>query len=215
MGDWKVTLQPHSPRARPLHLWIINSTKTQAGLACIVDYMKCKTLWGKSFWKKSGKRNHACKKIQLTGQSLTSEYVWKHCECKKRTLLLFPNLQCLFTPTVACMAEHMFSEQELKQKVFFVITHSFVYTSLFPFWSHANSSYTEHLSSEGLHSSVCFSDYLLLLKSVELRCTRRLTWLICTLDCLDFAVLNHAEYNLHTLTQPAVWIFNINNYVQF
>lgn len=177
--------------------------------------MKCKTLWGKSFWKKSGKRNHACKKLQLTGQSLTSEYVWKHCESKKRTRLLFPNLQCVFSPTVACMAEHMFSEQELKQKVFFVIVPSFVHTSLSPLWSHANSSYAEHLSSEGLQSSVCFSDYLLLLKSVELRGNTRLASLTRTPDSLHFATLNLAEYNLHTFPQPADRIFTTKNYAQF
>jgi len=113
------------------------------------------------------------------------------------------------------MAEHMFSEQELKQKVFFVKTHSFVYTSLFPFWSHANSSYTEHLSSEGLHSSVCSSDYSLLLKSVEPRCNTRLTSLMCTPDSLHFAVLNHAKYNLQKFTLPADRIVSINNYTQF
>lgn len=117
---------------------------------------------------------------------------------------------CLY-PTVACMAEHMFSEQELKQKVFFVIIHSFVYTSLFPFWSHANSSYAEHLSSEGLHSSVCFSDYLLLLESVELRCNTRLTSLMCALDSSHFAILHRAEYNLHTNTEPPDRISVINS----
>lgn len=56
MGEWKVTLLPHSPRARPLHLWMINSTKTEAGLPCIVDYMKCKTLWGKKLLKEVRKK---------------------------------------------------------------------------------------------------------------------------------------------------------------
>lgn len=114
---------------------------------------------------------------------------------------MFPNLQRVFTPTVACMAEHMFSEQELKQKVLFVIIHSFVYTSLLPFWSHANSSYAEHLSSEELHSSICFSDYSLSLKSVKLRCNTRLTPLMSSWDSLHSAVLNCTGYNLHEFVQ--------------
>lgn len=45
-------LPEHSPSTS---VWI-NSTKTEAGLPCIVDYMKCKTLWGKKLLKEVRKK---------------------------------------------------------------------------------------------------------------------------------------------------------------
>lgn len=85
---------------------------------------------GEAFERERGKRNHTCKRIQLTAQSLTSEtseYVWKRCECRKSTGLLSAALQCVFNPTAACITEHMFSTRQLKQKRLFVVILSFVY----------------------------------------------------------------------------------------
>lgn len=122
--------------------------------------MKCKTLGergrgGEAFERERGKRNHTCKRIQLTAQSLTSEtseYVWKHCECRKSAGLLSAALQCVFHPTAACITEHMFSTQELKQKRLFVIIHSFVYIcppppSVHPLFSNQTKALVETLTA--------------------------------------------------------------------
>lgn len=53
------------------------------------------------------------------------------CECRQSAGPLSAALQCVFNPTAACITEHMFSTQELKQKRLFVIIHS-LYLSTLP-----------------------------------------------------------------------------------
>lgn len=119
--------------------------KGWSSLSCTLDYMKCKTLWerGKGWGWGALKGNRGKKKSHLQEDpavssvptSETSEYVWKHCECRKRAGLLSAALQCVFNPTAACITEHMFSTQELKQKRLFVIIHSFVYICFPPLFT--------------------------------------------------------------------------------
>lgn len=104
-------------------------------LSCTLDYMKCKTLGEKGRGGGRPLKGNGKKKSHLQEDPADSsvankwdkwiclETLW----CRKSAGLLSAALQCVFNPNAACITEHMFSTQELKQKRLFVIIHSFVY----------------------------------------------------------------------------------------
>lgn len=125
-GEWKVNLLPQviypvTPLSKTLNT-------RHSGAVTSLDW----AIWSENKkygrgkgWSGKMKDKSASKRSQMTGWCLGCEYVWKHSKGEERTRLLFAALQPVFIPAAACLGEHMFSEQEVEQKVLFVI-HSFV-----------------------------------------------------------------------------------------